>query len=108
MRLHLILAAAISMTATVVVLFPSLNSNVNAIIVNNTDFSVNAPDNWAYRDSNNPIGSIFGSNNLLAKIFGGETKIELIPNEFTHMLLNASLQLSSGEAIQNGGAYSNF
>jgi len=43
MRLPFILTviSAIIMTLIVVMLFPSLNSNVNAIIVNNTDFSVN-------------------------------------------------------------------
>ena len=82
MRLPLILTAilTISLAVTVVELLPSLNSNVNAIIVNNTDFSVNVLDNWAYQDSNNPLGSKLGTNNLIAKIFGGGPRVDLIPN----------------------------
>jgi len=80
-------------------------SNVNAIIVNNTDFSVNVLDNWAYRESNNPLGNTFGSNNLLASIFGGGPTMALIPHEFSNFLVNTSQDVS-GETIQNGGAYS--
>jgi hypothetical protein len=81
--------------------------NVNAIIVNNTDFSVNVSDNWAYLDSNNPLGKTFGSNNPLANIFGGGPWIAAIPNEFSKLLVNTSQEFSA-KAVQNGGAYSVF
>jgi hypothetical protein len=69
-------------------------SNVNAIVVNNTDFSINVPNNWAYREPN-----------PLANVFGAEPSLGLSPNEFTNWLVNISQEIS-GEAILNGGAYS--
>jgi hypothetical protein len=33
---------------TITVALSLLISNVNAIVVNNTDFSIDIPDNWAY------------------------------------------------------------
>lgn len=74
-------------------------SNANAIIVNNTDFSLSVLDNWAYRDPT--------IDNPLAKIFAGGASIGLVPNEFSNMLVNTSQELS-GNTIQNGGAYSIF
>jgi len=79
------------------ILLPTLASDANAIIVNNTDFSLTVLENWAYTDQNDPIASILGV---------GPT-IGLIPNEFSHMLLNASLALT-GNSIKNEGAYSIF
>jgi PsbP len=96
MRLHLLLMAilTISISMTVVVLLPSLNSGVNAIVVNNTDFSVNVLDNWAYTQSSNP----------LADMYGIVSTITIIPSEFSHLLVNES-DLSF-ESIRNGGANS--
>jgi hypothetical protein len=85
----------------------SIFSNVYGITVNNTDFSINVLDNWAYRDSNNPIGKAFGSNNLLASLLGGGTGVQLIPNEFSNLLVNTSQQLS-GKSIQDKGVFSIF
>jgi hypothetical protein len=73
-------------------------SNVNAITtVNNTDFSINVPDNWAYRDSTSSMESILNRGPW----------IELIPTEFSQMLINP-LQEPSGKAIEKEGAYSVF
>jgi hypothetical protein len=65
------------------------------------------PDDWAYRDSNNPLGNTFGTNNLLARMFGGEPYVILIPTEFHNMLVNSSQQFT-GKAVEKGGAYSLF
>jgi hypothetical protein len=99
MSLSLVLTAMLTISAAVVIL-SSLESSVNAIIVNNTDFSVNVPNNWAYRQSiNNPLAG------ALAKVFDVNPPLTLIPNEFTNLLVNTSQEFS-GKVIQNGGAYS--
>jgi len=85
----------------------SIFNNVYGITVNNTDFSVNVLDNWAYKESNNPLGKTFGSNNLLANLFGGGTGVQLIPSEFSNLLVNASQQLS-GKSVQDRGVFSQF
>ena len=105
--LTVIFTVIMIVTVTVALFLPSLNSKVNAIIVNNTDFSVNVLNNWAYKDSNNPMGNIFGSNNLLAKLFEGAIGVQLIPNEFSNLLVNTSQQLS-GKSIEDKGAFSIF
>jgi hypothetical protein len=73
--------------------------NVNAIIVNNTDFSINVLDNWAYLESK--------SNIPLAKIFAGDSPLFLIPVEFSKLLLMNSTQFDSEESnrIQDEGAF---
>jgi hypothetical protein len=74
------------------VAFSSLGS-VHAIIVNNTKFSVNVLDNWAYMQPN-PIAQALGGSYL-----------DLVPIEFNEFLVNTSREIS-GKTIQNGGAYS--
>jgi hypothetical protein len=81
----------------VTILLATLASDANAITVNNIDFSLTVLGNWAYTDQDDPIASILGVG----------PSIGLIPNEFSHMLLNASLALS-GNSIRNEGAYSIF
>jgi hypothetical protein len=61
--------------------------------VNNTDFSVNVLDNWAYTEPN-PIAQALGGSYL-----------DLVPVEFSEFLVNTSKEIT-GESIQNGGAYS--
>jgi hypothetical protein len=70
----------------------SIFNNVYGITVNYTDFSVNVLDNWAFLKSNR-----------LAEVFD-RSRLELIPTEFSDLLLNPSQNLS-GQRIQNG-AYS--
>jgi len=93
MRLPLILTAilTISMTA-VVVLLPSLDSNVNAIIIaNTTDFSVNVLDNWAYFNAKFSDGGDYNST------------IFLVPTEYGDFFnSNADFQKS----LQKVGAIS--
>lgn len=80
--------------STNVVLLLSL-TDVNAVTVNNTDFSVDVLDNWAYRETNDPISVAFGKG----------PELGLVPSDFNDFLLNTSKVLS-GEEIQNEGAYS--
>ena len=93
MSLPLILTALVSISMSVVLLL-SL-TDVNAVTVNNTHFSVNVLDNWAYRETNDPISVAFGRG----------PELGLVPSEFNDFLLNTSKVLS-GEEIQNEGAYS--
>ena len=86
------LILTISMTMIVVGLLPSL-SCVKAIIVNNTDFSVNVLNNWAYQQSK-----------PFAEAFGG-LWLDLIPTEFRNLLVDTSKNLTM-EVAQNRGAYS--
>ena len=62
-------------------------SNVNAIVVNNTDFSIDIPDNWTYEQG---IFSV----------------IALTPNEFGVLLVNHSKPLS--EKMKDEGAFASF
>ena len=62
-------------------------SNVNAIVVNNTDFSIDIPDNWTYEQG----------------IF---SMIALTPNEFGVLLVNHSTPLS--EKMKDEGAFASF
>lgn len=62
-------------------------SNVNAIVVNNTDFSIDIPDNWAYRQD---ILSV----------------VALTPNEFGVLLVNHSKPLN--EKMKDEGAFASF
>ena len=50
-------------------------SNVNAIVANNTDFSIDIPDNWAYEQGIFPV-------------------VALTPNEYGVLLVNHSKPLS--------------
>lgn len=89
---HRIFTVLITVSLTVILL-PLLNSNVNALTVNNTEFSVSVLDNWAYTKSN-PLADAFAASWL-----------GLIPTEFSDFLVNTSRDIS-GETIQSGGAYS--
>jgi hypothetical protein len=71
----------------------SIFNNVYGIIVNNTDFSVNVLDNWAYRQPNR-----------LQEAFGGSW-MDLVPNVYADFLVNPNKTIS-GDDIQKGGAYS--
>jgi hypothetical protein len=62
-------------------------SNVNAIVANNTDFSIDIPDNWAYEQG---IFSV----------------VALTPNEFGALLVNHSKPLS--EKMKEEGAFASF
>ena len=62
-------------------------SNVNAIVVNNTEFSIDIPDNWAYEQG---IFSV----------------VALTPNEFGVLLVNHSKLLS--EKMKDEGAFASF
>jgi len=62
-------------------------SNVNAVVVNNTDFSIDIPDNWTYEQG---IFSV----------------IALTPNEFGVLLVNHSTPLS--EKMKDEGAFASF
>jgi hypothetical protein len=89
---------AISLPAIVgtiggLLLLVSMSNNVYGITVNNTDFSVNVLDNWAYRQPNR-----------LQEAFG-DSWMDLIPNVYIDFLVNPNRTIS-GESIQNGGAFS--
>lgn len=62
-------------------------SNVYAIVVNNTDFSIDIPDNWAYEQ-------------------GIISVVALTPNEFGVFLVNHSKPLS--EKMKDEGAFASF
>jgi hypothetical protein len=62
-------------------------SSVDAIIVNNTDFSIDIPDNWAYEQG---IFSV----------------VALTPSEFGVLLVNHSKPLS--EKMKDEGAFASF
>lgn len=62
-------------------------SGVHAILVNNTDFSIDIPDNWAYEQG---IFSV----------------VALTPNEFGVLLVNHSKPLS--EKMKDEGAFASF
>jgi hypothetical protein len=82
---------------TIIATLSVLISNVHGITVNNSEFSINVPDNWAYQQS--------GS--TLANIFGTGPWVNLIPTEFSELLINPGQELS-GKSIKNQGAYSIF
>ena len=63
-------------------------SNVNAIVANNTDFSIDIPDNWTYEEG------VLNSS------------VTLTPNEFGVLLLNHSKPLS--EKMKDEGAFASF
>jgi PsbP-like protein len=87
MRLALILTAMLIIGMTVLVLLPPSDSKVNAITnVNNTYFSMNILDNWAYKE--------------------GFSSVALTPSEFGVILLNQTKPLS--EKMEKEGAYSSF
>lgn len=66
-------------------------SNVTATVVNNTDFSIDIPDNWVYDE-----GGLFSA-------------VALTPNEFGVLLLNNGfMDEPLNEKIKDGGAYSTF
>lgn len=60
---------------TIVVLSLSI-SNVNAVVVNNTDFSIEVPNGWVYKED-----FVFDNGTLLT------------PNEFADVLINTSALL---------------
>jgi hypothetical protein len=91
MTLSLMLTAILTISAAIVI-SSSLESGVNAVVVNNTDFSVNVLDNWAYRQPDR-----------LQEAFGG-TWLDLIPNVYSQFLVNPNKTIS-GKDLQNGGAY---
>jgi hypothetical protein len=62
-------------------------SNVNAIVANNTDFSIDIPDNWAYEQGIFPV-------------------VALTPNEYGVLLVNHSKPLS--EKMKDEGAFASF
>src|SRR4030095_11767867 len=72
-------------------------SNVNAIVVNNTDFSLNVLDNWAYQDSTTSLAEA-----------PDKAWINLFPNEFSHIFVNTSLENWANETNQKEGASSSF
>lgn len=82
----LVIVAIAVMLVAVAALSLSI-SNVNAIVVNNTDFSIDIPDNWAYEQG---ISSV----------------IALTPNEFGVLLVNHSKPLS--EKMIDEGAFASF
>ena len=62
-------------------------SSVNATVVNNTDFSIDIPDNWAYEQGNFSV-------------------VALTPNEFGILLVNHSKPLN--ETMKDEGAFASF
>ncbi|MDW0136199.1 MAG: PsbP-related protein [Nitrososphaeraceae archaeon] len=62
-------------------------SNVNAIVANNTDFSIDIPDNWAYEQGIFPV-------------------VALTPNEYGVLLVNHSKPLT--EKMKDEGAFASF
>lgn len=82
----LVIVAIAVMLVAVAALSLSI-SNVNAIVVNNTDFSIDIPDNWTYEQG---IFSV----------------IALTPNEFGVLLVNHSKPLS--EKMKDEGAFASF
>ena len=62
-------------------------SKINAIVVNNTDFSIDIPDNWAYEEGIFPV-------------------VALTPSEFGILLVNHSKPLN--ETMKDEGAFASF
>lgn len=84
MNCLILVAHAVTLLA-VVALFSI--PNVSAIVVNNTDFSIDIPDNWTYEQG----------------IFSG---IALTPTKFGVLLINHSEPLS--EKMKDEGAFASF
>ena len=82
----LVFVAIAAMVVAVAALSLSI-SNVNAIVANNTDFSIDIPDNWAYEQG----------------IF---LVVALTPNEYGVLLVNHSKPLS--EKMKDEGAFASF
>jgi hypothetical protein len=83
----------ITVSMTIVVLLPLLNSNVYAVTVNKSFFSVNVSDNWAYLNVKFKDGADYNSSILL------------IPTEFSDFLINLDKR-DPQELFQNVGASS--
>jgi hypothetical protein len=93
----MILPASLGISGVLLLL---VSNNVYGITVNNTDFSVNVLDNWAYQDAAT-YSPLLGEPE-------DDAFLNLFPNEFSSVLINTSLE-NWTEAIQNkGGAYSEF
>lgn len=86
MNVTLVFVATTVMLATVAMLSFSI-SNVNAIVVNNTDFSIDIPDSWTYEQG---ISSV----------------VALTPNEFGVLLVNHSEPLIV--KMKDKGAFVSF
>jgi hypothetical protein len=82
----LVLVAIAVMLVAIAALSLSI-PNVNAIVTNNTDFSIEIPDNWAYQQ-------------------GIISVVALTPNEFGVLLVNHSKPLS--EKMKDEGAFASF
>jgi len=79
---------------SIAILFSNAHGATN---LNNTEFSITIPDNWAYQKSEVTLENVFGSGPW----------IRLIPIEFSELLINPGQELS-GKSIENGGAYSSI
>jgi hypothetical protein len=78
MRSPFVLTAILTLSVTVIVLLSSLNTGLEAIIVNNTNFSVNVLGNWAF---------------LNVKLEGAgdyNSSILLIPTEFSDFFMSSN------------------
>jgi PsbP-like protein len=84
--MRLVFVAIVVMLVAVVALSLSI-SNVKAIVVNNTDFSIDIPDNWAYEQGIFPV-------------------VALTPSEFGVLLVNHSKPLN--ETMKDEGAFASF
>ena len=74
MNLSLMLMAILTISMTAVILLSLSISNVNAVIVNNTDFSIEVPNGWVYRED-----FLFDNGTLLT------------PNEFADVLITGNI-----------------
>jgi hypothetical protein len=89
----------VSIALTVVLLLPSLNSDVNAVIVNNTDFSVSVPNGWIYREN---FGYPAFQSSIDDVIDRGD-HITLTPNEFADYLVVDTATTPVAGELKNGG-----
>jgi hypothetical protein len=80
--------------ASIAILFSNAHGATN---LNNTEFSITIPDNWAYQKSEDTLENVFGAGPW----------IRLIPIEFSELLINPGQELT-GKSIENGGAYSSI
>lgn len=105
MRFPLVLTAAISMVATVIILLSLFDSKVNAVTnVNSSYFAVNIPDNWRYAQHSNT--GMSGMTESLTK--GPINLLVLAPGNFSEALVVNKDKESPYAKMFNGGAYSTF
>jgi hypothetical protein len=94
-----ILIASVVLIGVLLVSLVSIFNNVYGITVNNTDFTLEVLDNWAYREENPLV-------NAFASALGGSSPLTIIPIEFSETLINTNVSNEEQFRIRNEGAFS--